>query len=154
MLAEVGRRVPNAALVLGDVESLDLDRRVAAVVLGSHLVNAGAGLGAAFLATCRRHVAPGGAVLIQAYGPDRDWAAAAGRRTVTGAVAVTLLRADRTGDQLVGSVAYETRGGRWVQEFVATLLDEDGLRAALDVAGLRLERWIDRPAGWLLARPA
>jgi SAM-dependent methyltransferase len=154
MLAEVRRRVPHAALVLGDVESLNLGRRVAAVVLGSHLVNAEAGLGAAFLATCRRHVAPGGAVFIQAYDPDIDWAAATRRRTVAGAVAVTLLRADRTGNRLVGSVEYETRGGRWVQEFVATLLDENSLRAALDLTALRFERWIDRPAGWLVARPA
>jgi ubiquinone/menaquinone biosynthesis C-methylase UbiE len=154
MLAEVRRRVPHAALVLGDVESLNLGRRVAAVVLGSHLVNAEASLGTAFLATCRRHLAPDGAVLIEAYDSDRNWAEAAGKRTVTGAVAITLVRADRTGDRLVGSVLYETRGGRWIQEFVATLLDEDGLRAALDMAGLRLERWIDRPAGWLVARPA
>jgi hypothetical protein len=46
------------------------------------------------------------------------------------------------------------QGSRWVQEFVATLLDEDSLRAVLDLAGLRFERWIDRPAGWLVARPA
>jgi SAM-dependent methyltransferase len=154
MLAEVRRRVPDAVPRVGDVESLDLGRRVPAVVLGSHLVHAGAGLGAAFLATCRRHVAPAGAVLIQAYDPALDWAAAVGRRTVTGTVAITLMRADRTGDRLVGSVAYETRSGQWAQDFEATLLDEDGLRAALDVAGLHFERWIDRPAGWLLARPA
>ena len=154
MLAEVRRRVPDAAPRVGDAESLDLGRHVPAVVLGSHLVHAGASLGAAFLATCRRHVAPGGAVLIQAYDPALDWAAAVGRRTVTGTVAITLMRADRTGDQLVGSVAYETRSGQWAQDFEATLLDEDGLRAALDLAGLHFERWIDQRAGWLLARPA
>jgi len=64
------------------------------------------------------------------------------------------VRADRNGDRLRGSVVYETRSGRWVQDFVARLLDEEDLRAALGQTGLRFERWIDRPAGWLLARPA
>ena len=68
MLAEVRRRVPEAVPVLGDIESLDLGRRVAAVVLGSHLVNAETGLGAAFLATCRRHVATGGTLAAERAG--------------------------------------------------------------------------------------
>jgi 2-amino-4-hydroxy-6-hydroxymethyldihydropteridine diphosphokinase len=154
MLAEVRRRVPGATVVQADIETLDLGRRHAAVVLGSHLVNAGTGIGPAFLAACRRHVADGGVVLIQAYDPDRDWTAGVGRRSLTAGVVVTLLRADRAGDRLAGSVAYEARGRRWVQDFSATLLDEDALRAALEGAGLRFVRWIDRASGWLAAGPA
>ena len=154
MIDEVHRRLPDATAIVGDIQGLDLGRRVPAVLLGSHLVNDGATRVAAFLETCRRHVASSGAVLIQAYDTEMDWGAAAGRRTIAGTVAITLVRADRNGDRLRGSVVYETRSGRWVQDFAARLLDEEDLRAALDLAGLRFERWIDRPAGWLLARPA
>ncbi len=154
MLHEVRRRVPSAEAVPGDIETLDLGRRVTAVVLGSHLVNAEPRLAGAFLATCRRHVAAGGAVLIQSYDPDRDWTASVGRAADAGSVTITLLRADRTGNQLAGSVAYETGEGRWVQDFDASLLDEPALRALLASAGLRFDRWVDRPAGWLVARPA
>ncbi len=154
MIAEVRRRVPAATAVTSDIEALQLGRCVPAVVLASHLVNAEPERRAAFLDACRRHVMPGGCVLIQAYDPGRDWGAAVGRPTRSGPVTISLLRAHRAGHLLTASVAYETRGGRWVQDFTATLLDEATLRASLRRAALRFERWVDERGGWLLARPA
>jgi hypothetical protein len=40
----------------------------------------------------------------------------------------------------------------WRQTFTARLLDESGLRALLQAAGLRFDRWLDRP-GWFVASP-
>ncbi len=155
MIAEVKRRVPAATAVTSDIEALDLGgRRVPAVVLASHLVNVEAASRAAFLGACRRHVTADGCVLVQCYEPDRDWGAGVGRPTRSGPVTIILLRADRTGDVLTGSVAYETPRGRWVQDFTAILLDEAALRASLRRSSLAFERWVDARGGWFLARPS
>lgn len=154
MIAEVERRVPSATTVTSDIEALDLERRLPVVLLASHLVNDEPARRAAFLDACRRHVMPDGCVLVQAYDPGRDWGAAVGRPTRSGPVTITLLRAHRAGNRLSASVALETRGRRWVQDFTATLLDEAGLRASLRHSALRFDRWVDRRGGWLLARPA
>ncbi len=82
---EMLRWVHGAETVIADIEALDLRRRFDAVVLGSHLVNtADDRTRAAFLATCRRHVADDGVVLsstTKKTGPrplvSRAWSATA-----------------------------------------------------------------------------
>ncbi len=62
--------VRGAEPVLADIEDLELGRTFDAVLLASHFVNiAEDELRRAVLATCRRHLAPDGVVLIQRLDP-------------------------------------------------------------------------------------
>jgi hypothetical protein len=70
-----------------------------------------------------------------------------------GDATVTLVRATLAGDRLEAEVRYGVDGREWGQPFTARVLDEDALRALLTEAGLRFERWLERP-GWFSARPA
>ena len=69
--AEMLANVRGAATVQAEIEALDLGRRFACVLLASQLINVGDRQRAAFLATCARHVAPDGVVLIQRYDPGQ-----------------------------------------------------------------------------------
>jgi SAM-dependent methyltransferase len=152
MLAELAGRT-GVTPVQADIERLDLDRRVPGVVMGSHLVNTEDPLRAAFLEAARRHVAPDGVVLIEAYDPDLDWPSAVGRRSELGPIAITVARAVVDWPRLDAEVVYEVDGRIWRQPFVAVLYDDAGLRAVLAGHGLHMSDWIDRRRGWLVARP-
>jgi hypothetical protein len=139
--------------VVADIIGLDLGRRVDVVLLAGHLVDDD-DLGPAALVVARSHLAPNGIVLAEIYPPGRDWVGAVGRRSEIGPVGVTMTRASVTGDVLDAEVRYDLDGRTWDQPFVTRLLDEATLGARLRSAGLRLDRWLDRERGWLIARPA
>lgn len=151
MLAELPD-VPAVEPVQADILDLALGRRFPVVVLASHFVNAPAPLGRRFVEAAARHVADGGAVPIEAYRHDTDWAAAVGRRSEVGPVGITVTRATIRGDHLDAAVAYDLGERRWEQPFDATLLDEAGLRGLLADAGLRFDRWLDDARSWFRAR--
>src|SRR4026209_2866869 len=69
--AEMLAQVRGAETVLGDIESLDLGRTFAVVVLASNFLNdpEQAQLDAV-LAACARHVEPDGQVLLERMAPD------------------------------------------------------------------------------------
>ncbi len=68
---EMLSHVRGAEVALADIETLELERQFEAVLLASNLVNTvDDEQRRAFLATCARHLAPSGAVLIQRYSPD------------------------------------------------------------------------------------
>jgi SAM-dependent methyltransferase len=152
--AEMLAHVRGAEVVQSRVEDLDLGRMFDAVVLASHFVNEpGAGLRTALLRTCRRHVVPGGAVLIECYEPGFDWDDAIGRPRVLGDVRVEVVDAKRHDSLVDAVVEYTVEGRSWTQSFTAAMLDEEELRAALAAADLAFSRWLDRDRGWLEARP-
>jgi len=69
--AEMLSHVRGAETVLGDIETLDLGQTFPGVVLASNLVNAAEPQQReAFLSTCRRHLAPGGTVIVERLDPD------------------------------------------------------------------------------------
>lgn len=150
MLAEIAGG-PAIQPIEGDVASLDLDRRFAAVVLASHFVNTPSPDGEAFLRTVARHLAPDGLAFIEAYPPGLDWAAGIGRRTEVGPVGITLESARLDVGSIDAVVVYDVDGRSWRQPFRATLLDEAALRQRLDAGGLRFGRWLDKASGWLTA---
>ncbi|MHB8465158.1 MAG: class I SAM-dependent methyltransferase [Acidimicrobiales bacterium] len=141
MLAWV--RVPR---ICADIRHLALHARFDTVVLASYLVNQPDG--GAFLATCRRHVTPNGAVLVQRYAPS--WVAAALDDSVTEA-GVTLSVHDFRSepDRFEAIVTYSIGRRTWHQTIGGALVDLVGLAAA---AGLRFECWLDDFETWALLR--
>ena len=61
----------------------------------------------------------------------------------------------RPGPDLVSATMEYVDGDRvWTQTFTARRLDDADLRAVLDGAGLRLDRYLTEDRGWLRAVPA
>ena len=149
--AEMLAHVRGAATVLADIESLDLGRSFAVVVLASNFLNAPepAELDAV-LAACARHVEPRGRVLLERMPPD--WEPDEGTRTV-GGVEMTLSHVVREGELVSAVMEYGANGERWTHAFSARLISDDEVDAALSRAGLERVRWIDERRAWLEARP-
>jgi SAM-dependent methyltransferase len=149
---EMLTHVRGATTVLANVESLELRQTFDCVLLGSHFINApAADSRAALLASCARHVAPTGAVLIETYPAELEWVA--GHETTIGDVTLRLAEAERTGALVRATMEYAMAGDVWRQPFEALLLTETELREELRRASLRFERWLDDGRGWFVARP-
>ena len=149
---EMLAHVHGATTVCTDIEALALGRRFAGVLLASHLVNVASDTRRlAFLRTCRAHVAPARAVLIQRLPPD--WASTAGQTTERDGVRGTL-RDVVEADGLVSAVMEYSAGERhWSHAFTVRTLDDAAFNQALVAAGLRRECWLDPRCCWALARP-
>ncbi len=149
---EMLRHVEGAEVVCADVDGLDLGRTFDGVVLASYLVNHPS-RGPAYLQTCRRHVAAGGAVVVQRYDPGWAREAAPGEALV-GDVRVEVVKATVDGDVLAATVAYAVGGRRWEQEVTARILDDAGIDRVAREAGLAVDRWLDEFRTWARLVPA
>ena len=147
--------VHDAQTVCARIEDLALGRRFDVVLLASHLVNADdAEVRTAFLATCRRHVADDGAVIIQQHAPG--WfAAAADAENVRDGITFRMRDVSRPGPGLVSATVEYLDGDRvWTQRFTARRLDDAEMAAVLAGAGLRPDRYLTEDHSWLRAVPA
>lgn len=146
MLAEVR----HAETVEAGIATLDLrPRRFQAVLLLSNLVNASdAGVAAALLAACRRHVTDDGFVLIGHL--DADWAGAAedGVTMERNGIRISLRDVEHDGERFSATTVYEAGGQTWTQPFVNRVLTDEDLEALLEDAGLR---WSHRAHPTMLA---
>jgi SAM-dependent methyltransferase len=141
--------------VLSPIEGLDLGRTFAGVLLASQLVNtADRRQRAAFLATCARHVAARGAVVIQRLRPDERWQPGALFESRIGDVEVRVRVFERNRDVIAAVAEYHLAGRVWEQRFRAEILDDAATRGALAQAGLAFDRWLDIGRAWLSARRA
>lgn len=141
----------NVEPIEADILELDLGRLFDVVLAGSNLVNSPAPDGDRFIEVAAHHVSDRGAVLVEVYPPDLDWAASVGRRSEVGPVGITVRSAVIDGDRLDAVVAYDLDGRSWEQPFSARLLDEPAVRRVVAAAGLAFDRWLDEPAGWFRA---
>jgi SAM-dependent methyltransferase len=145
---EMLRRIRGGRTVCGRVEELDLGERFATVVLGSHLVNsADPADGAAMLATCRRHLAPGGRALIERLPPEffDDPEAGASQK---GPVELKLREVSLPEPGIVHATMHYRIGERhWTQTFSVRRFTADELPAA----GLVLDRALTPDGRWLAA---
>jgi SAM-dependent methyltransferase len=149
---EMLAHVRGAETVLGDVGRLRLRRRFDCVLLAGHFVNeADDERRRAFLDTCVTHVTSAGVLVADAYPPTLEWRAAPDDATRLGDVAIRVLHAERFGDVVHATIAYELDGRVFEQSFTARMLDEHSLRAELAAVGLRFARWLDRDRGWFAA---
>jgi SAM-dependent methyltransferase len=137
--------------IVADATTVRLGRRFDVVLLASHLVD-DPDDGPAFAATAAAHVEPGGAVVGESYPPGWEPGAGVGRPSRLGDAEVVVVEAVLEDDVLRALVRYGVDGVTWEQPFRARVLDEAALVALLEGAGLRFDRWLDRP-GWFLASP-
>jgi SAM-dependent methyltransferase len=150
MLAHLDDRVDA---VEADVATLDLARSFDVVVLASHLVNVtDHAERAAYLATCRRHVARHGTVLIERYDPA--WPREPFERTGhVGPVDVRLQVTSWDDDRFDAEVTYTLDDQHWTQRFRAELLDDAGIDRWLTRTGMRRTGQLDETGRWVLASP-
>lgn len=141
--------VRGAETVCARIEGLALGRRFDAVLLASNLLSAPPSQRRAFLETCRLH---SDAVVIEML--PLGWTPSEGASTAD--EVISRLRVERVENGIVhGAVDYEAAGKRWTHEFAMHVFaDEDELGAALAVAGVRFDRWLDRERGWFVATSA
>lgn len=109
--------VTGARTVEADLFTLDLGERFDLVVGGSHFVDdADPDQRAALYATCARHLADGGAVLLERYDPT--WAADPQTYSGTaGPVGISFEVLGHDGSSTRARLAYELAGRTWTQEF-------------------------------------
>jgi SAM-dependent methyltransferase len=153
---EMLERVHGAETVRAKIQDVDLGgRRFGAVVLGSHLINEPTGdLAAAWLATCRRHVADDGCVLIEQHSPAWFDTAADNENERDGMI-FRLRDVTRPEPGLVyGTMEYQAGDLVWTQTFGTRRLGDEALRELLDVAGLAFDRYLTDDRAWLRAVPA
>jgi SAM-dependent methyltransferase len=146
-------RAAGLPTVCSPIETLRLDRTFGAVLLASTMINTDPVQRRAFLATCGRHVGPGGVVVIQQSAPrwfaegDPSEREAAGIRRV-------VRSARRSGPQMDVLVEYHVGDRTWTHAFSAHEISEQELAADLGSAGLQFGRWLTRDRSWLTAVPA
>ena len=155
--AEMLSHVRGAETVLGDIETLDLVQTFPAVVLASNLVNAAEPeRREGFLSTCRRHLAPGGTVLVERLDPDwlsPEWAMSkVGAISEKGPVRFSLRQARVEGSVLHATMDYEIGSTHLAHSFRHAVLDDDQFKAALASAGLGLHAWLDPSRRWAEVR--
>ena len=141
---EMLEHVQGAEKVLADIVTLDLGRRFPCVLLASNLVNCvDSATRAAMLRCCRRHVADGGAVIVQRLAPDRALTIEEGPWT-RGQASLHLTSLVRRGRVFSASMMIELDGKRWRHTFEAEVLGDADIDAA----------FLDEAHAWILARPA
>jgi SAM-dependent methyltransferase len=152
---EMLAHVRGAETVRARIEDLSLGRRFDAVLLASHLINADDDeVASAFLAACRRHVADGGAVVIQQQAPG--WFAdAADAESIRDGIIIRVRNVSRPAPGVISATMEYVDGDRaWTHAFTARRLDEAALAATLGGSGLRLDRYLTEDRSWLRAGPA
>ena len=152
---EMLERVSGTEKVQAHIEDLDLGRTFGGVLLMSNLVNTRDDRRRAqLLASCRRHVSPGGTVVIQRYDPEAGLDPTPSER-VFGGVTIRTTDIRREGPLLSMTIEYDagTRGSWRIRLEDARILSDDELLADLGVARLRFLRWLDPARRWLAATP-
>ncbi|MGK9230526.1 class I SAM-dependent methyltransferase [Inquilinus limosus] len=152
--AEMLAFIRGSETVLADIEGLDLGRSFDAVLLASTLINfPDARTRAALLATCRRHVQPGGAVLIERRNPDTFATLKPGPAGEEAGIRHIIESVRHDGRLAHITLRSEAADGVWTQSYTHELIDDAQMAAELASAGLRLVRWLDPPRRWALAEP-
>lgn len=145
---EMLAHVSAAVRVCAPIEDLDLAAGFDVVLLGSFLVHGPDPV--PLLRTCRRHLAPGGRVLIQREGAGWHDDVPRERRAGDGVVRVL---SDTPGDDGVHTVhvEYVFPDARWTQTFRSRPLTGAAFEALLAEAGLAVERHLTDDGTWVMA---
>jgi SAM-dependent methyltransferase len=148
---EMLAHVRDAPTVCSRIEELDLGRRFPCVLLMSNLVNTEEAERSAFLATCARHVAPDGLVLIERHAPH--WRPEEGVAGLLGEITISLENVREDRGRVSATVRYDAEGTTWRHPFTAHILDDAELSAALATAGLEFAAALDDAGRWVAAAP-
>jgi SAM-dependent methyltransferase len=148
---EMLAHVRDAPTVCSRIEELNLGRRFPCVLLMSHLVNTEEAERLAFLATCARHVAPDGLVLIERHAPH--WRPEEGVASPLVEVTVSLENVRAEAGHVSATVRYDAVDQTWRHPFTAHILDDAELSASLAAGGLELAAALDDAGRWVAAAP-
>ena len=143
-------RVTGARTVRSPIEDLALPDTFDVVLLASFLVHGPVAAG--LLATCRRHVAPGGHVIVQREGAGWHDEVPRERPAGDGLARVVSDTDDGDGFHSV-RVEYEFPGAFWTQTFRSRPLTPEQFDALLAGAGLAVDRQLTADGTWVLASP-
>lgn len=149
---EMLAHVRGAETVCARISDLRLGRRFDVVLLGSHLLNTPDPVEAqTLLAAARRHLAPGGLLLVEWHPPGWFDSVTSGSGGRLGDVAVALEDVARDGDLLSAAVRYDVGGEAWRQEFTCRRLSPEALAGVLTSADLVFDRWVTADRDWFSA---
>jgi SAM-dependent methyltransferase len=148
---EMLAQVRQATTVQSTIQTLELAERFDLVLAMSHLLNAPGPDRAAVLATCRRHLAADGLLLLQRHDPHQRLVASVSD-AVIGEVRVGLIDVDDSAWPTVqATTVYRLGDGEWHQPWTGVILDDAATAAALERAGLEA---VSIDAAWVTARRA
>lgn len=147
---EMLAHVTGAERVEADLFDLDLGRAFDVVLAASHLVNIpGDTDRRKLLRVCRRHLRPGGKVVVERHAPN--WLLACETATTTiGPVEMTFVPGRLDGHVRSASMTYTLAGQTWRQDFASEDVDDDKLAAAASDAGLGLDGTLDAERRWVV----
>ena len=149
-------RIPDLPTLCSGIEDLRLDRAFDAVLLASTMINADPALRAKFLATCRRHLQPGGVAVFQQQEPS--WFATVEHaprvRDDPGGIRRIVRSARREPPRMFVEIEYQVGDRVWTHAWTAYEIGEQELKRDLGAAGLRFGRWLSDDHAWFTASPA
>jgi hypothetical protein len=106
-----------------------------------------------FLATCARHVAPGGAVYLQRLDPELVPIAIDAESEDAGVV-YAMADVKHDGDRFEATMRFDVGDQSWQHRYAGIVLDDQRLEAALAEHRLNVTRYLDDQRTWVEARPA
>jgi SAM-dependent methyltransferase len=145
-------RVPDLPTTCSPIETLRLERTFDAVLLASTMLNTEPAQRHAFLATCRRHVRPGGSIVIQQAPPNSPETATQPEREA-GGIRRVIRSAHREGPRVDLVVEYHVGDRIWTHAFGRYDIGAEELTADLASAGLQFDQWLTDDRTWFTARP-
>ncbi|WP_214102894.1 class I SAM-dependent methyltransferase [Acrocarpospora catenulata] len=153
---EMLRHVKGARTVVSPIQDLALPEVFDVVLLMSYVIDvADDELRAAFLRSCRRHVAEDGCVILQRQPPEWYDAVAPSVRVNGQGLRIEMTDLQRPGPGLLGATMRYTLGERtWTHYYLSKRLDDDFLEDALNAAGLTIAGFLTPDRRWVRAIPA
>jgi SAM-dependent methyltransferase len=128
--------VKSAQTITSDIETVNLGRTFDAVLLMSHLINVpSASVRKAFLATCRRHVADNGIVIIQRYDPKWLDAVQVGSLGSMDGINAFVDNVRHQGSTVDMTLRWWADGKTWTQTSTAERLDDGEIEESLRRGG-------------------
>lgn len=141
----------GARRVLADIEDLDLAQTFDTVLLASCLVNVPEEhLRARLLATCRRHLEPGGLLVFERQDPVWLDEAEPGPAGSAG-VEFFIDHVARRTDSVEMTLRYRDGADEWTHSFVAARLHDEDIEDLLAEAGFGPPTWLDPRRRWGVA---
>jgi SAM-dependent methyltransferase len=150
---EMLAHIRGAETVCSPIQSLALPRTFDVVLLMSFVIEVAEDEArAAFLRTCRRHVADDGCVILQRKPPEWYDTVQPYVRDAGDGHTVSMTEVGRPGPGLLeATMVYTVGTERWTHHFVSKRLDDDLLERMLNEVGLTIAGFLDGDRGWVRA---
>lgn len=150
---EMLAHVRGADVVCSDIETLELETRFDAVVLGSFLLNTPMKtVRRALLRTCQKYLKDEGVVFIECHPYPALETTSPGFKGDRDGIKTTVESVGRRGTTLDLKMRWEIANEIWTQTFSTEILSETDIRNELKSCDLFFQRWLDEKGSWMMAR--